>query len=172
MPAAHKKVVIRQFAEGPSWGYLPPSGFLVGEEVVLLLPDGRTKSFLLHTIKLIAYVRDFNLDDAVDPERIGRKTFLGRPRGEGLWLRIGFRDDDQIEGLASFDVGFVDMLVEDRGVMLFPPDGRGNTQKIFVPRAAMHSVELLGAITSPGKRAAAERAKSVVDELQAGLFEG
>ncbi|SEF66535.1 hypothetical protein SAMN05421819_0747 [Bryocella elongata] len=172
MPAARKKVVIRQFDAGPSWGYLPPAGFVEGDAVVLLLPDGRTKPLQLNTIKLIAYVRDFNLDDANDPERLGRKTFLGRPRGEGLWLRIGFPDDDQLEGLTSFDLGFLDMLLEDRGLLLSPPDGRGNTQKIFVPRSAIRSLELLGAISSPSKRVSAERAKELVEELQAGLFEG
>lgn len=172
MPAAHKKVVVRQFDAEPSWGYLPPAGFVSGEEILLLLPDGRTKSLLLTTIKLIAYVRDFNLADSVDPERMGRRTFQGRPRGEGLWLRVGFADDDQVEGLANFDMGFIDMLLEDRGVLMSPPDGRGNTQKVFVPRAAMRSLELLGSISSPAKRAAADRAKAVVDALQAGLFEG
>jgi hypothetical protein len=171
MPSAHKKVVVRQFGIGPSWGYLTPSGFLSGEDVVLLLPDGRTKPFPINTIKLIAYVRDFNLDDALDPERMGRRNFQGRPRGEGLWLRVEFRDEDQLEGLASFDLGFLDMLLEDRGVLLSPPDGRGNTQKVFVPRTAMRTLELLGSIGSPSKRAATDRAKAVIDDLQAGLFE-
>lgn len=171
MATAHKKVVIRRFEADPLWGYLPASGFLAGEQVVLLLPDGRTNPIPFGEIKLIAYVRDFNLADKSDPERMGRRSFAGRPRGEGIWLRVEFRDGDLLEGLAGFDAGFIDMLIEDRGLMFSPPDGRANTQKVFVPRPAIRTVELMGAIVSPAKKAAATGAKAAVEELQAGLFE-
>lgn len=173
MATAHKKVVVRQFGAGPSWGYLPFSGFVQGADVLLLLPDGKTKSIPLNTIKLIAYVRDFNLDDAAEPERLSRRVFQGRPRGEGLWLRLTFLDDDQLEGLADFDLASLDQLLEDRGVLLTPPDGRGNTQKVFVPRSAMQRLDVLATITSPTRRAAAaEKARQDLAALQPELFEG
>jgi hypothetical protein len=64
----------------------------------------------LSEIKHIAYVRDFNLNDSVNPERLTRRTFLARPRTEGLWVRLSFRgqstpsnEPDQLEGLAPLD---------------------------------------------------------------------
>lgn len=172
MASAHKKVVVRQFDAGLAWGYLPASGFVSDGQVTLLQIDGRAKSLSCKDVKLIAYVRDFNLDDTNDPERVGRKTFAARPRGEGLWLRMGFLDGDSLEGLAAFDMGFIDSLLEDRGLFVTPPDGKANAQRIFVPRAALRTVELLGFVTSPSKRAGAARdaAKAMVEKLQTELF--
>ena len=122
---------------------------------------------VLSDIKTISYVTDFNLDDSKDPERLGRKAFSGRPRNEGLWLRVTFRDEDVLEGLVHFDMGFVDSLLEDRGLTLAPPDVRSNTQRVFIPRAALSMVQVLGFIAPPAKRKALERA---VEEIQTGLF--
>ena len=167
MAAGQKKVVIRSFTASLHWGYLPQSDFLRGDGVSLMGVDGRVNPIALNEIKTIAYVRDFNLDDVVDPERIGRRTFLARPRGDGLWLRLTFRDDDTLEGLANVDVGFADSLVKDHGFLLTPPDTRGNTQRVFVPRSALRSIEALGYVTAPSKRATK---RTAVDEGQSSLF--
>jgi len=168
MGTSHKKVVVRGFEAGLAWGYLPAGGFVVGDRVDLMGVDGRIKTLFFSDIKTIAYVRDFNLDDTSEPEQIGRRTFAARPRGEGLWLKIGFRDGDALEGLAAVDVGFLEELIEDRGLFVTPPDTRGNTQRVFVPRAAMRSLETLGYVTSPSKKLAAKKIK---DDAQGGLFE-
>jgi hypothetical protein len=64
-------------------------------------------------------------------------------------------------------MGFIDRLLEDQGVFMVPPDGRGNTLRVFVPRAALKGVEVLGWVTSPTKKLAAKAAR---EALQAGLF--
>jgi len=149
-----------------SWCYLPQSGFVAGDKVEALDISGRAISFELNEIKTIAYVKDFNLDDAVDPEKMGRRSFLGRPRASGLWLKVEFRDGDFLEGLAHFEVQFMDVCVVDRGLRMAPPDARSNTQIVFVPRAAMASVEVLGYVAAPGKK----KAKAASEE-QPRLFE-
>jgi len=165
--AAQKKVVVRQFKGGLSWGYLPASGFFDDGQVTLMQVDGRAKALDFKDIKTICYVRDFNVDDTSDPERLGRRAFPARPRGEGLWLRLGFLDGDSLEGLSSFDMAFVDSLLEDRGLFLTPPDARTNAQRVFVPRAALASLEILGYITAPSKRPSVRPAK---DSGQPRLF--
>jgi hypothetical protein len=165
--AAQKKVVVRQFKGDLAWGYLPASGFFEGAHVTLMQVDGRAKALDFKGIKTISYVRDFNLDDPADPERLGRRTFPARPRGEGLWLRLGFLDGDSLEGLSGFDMAFVDALLEDRGLFVTPPDVRSNAQRVFVPRGALASLEVLGYITAPSKRPAAHPAK---DSGQPRLF--
>jgi len=159
--AAQKKVVVRQFMGGLAWGYLPANGFLEDGQVTLMQVDGRAKAIEFRDIKMICYVRDFNLDDQQDPERLGRRAFPARPRSEGLWLRLGFLDGDTLEGLSSFDMAFVDSLLEERGLFLTPPEVRSNAQRVFVPRSALTSLEVLGYITAPSKRAAAQSAKDV-----------
>src|SRR5215471_15091873 len=96
MSSAHKKVIVRRFLGDTLAGYLPLSGFVRSratdkDRVVDLLDlSGRVTSIPLAEIKHICYVRDFNLNDP-NPERLTRRTFLARPRTEGLWLRLTFR---------------------------------------------------------------------------------
>lgn len=166
MADARKKVVIRSLEGEVSWCYLPQSGFVVGDRVEALDISGRAISFEMSEIKMIAYVKDFNLDDDADPERIGRRSFLGRPRASGLWLKVEFRDGDVLEGLAHFEVQFMDVCMVDRGLRMAPPDARSNTQMVFVPRAAMAGVEVLGYVAVASKKKA-----KTASEIQPGLFE-
>jgi len=170
MGAAQKKVIVRRFEGGVAWGYLPVEGFLRGNAVELMGVDGKVNPIDISEIKLIAYVRDFNLDDAAEPERMGRRTFLGRPRGDGIWVRVGFRDGDVLEGLADVGVAFLETAMMDGGMFLSPPDGRGNTLRVFVPRAAMAGLEVLGWVTAPSKRLA-KAGTQPKSEAQPRLFE-
>ena len=168
MPSsAHKKVIVRR-SRGPGQtdilnGYLALNGFVRSRVtssgsatqagmVDLLDLDGRVLSIPLNEIKLISYVRDFNLADTVNPERLLRRTFLARPRAEGLWLRLTFTAGDMLEGLAPTDQTLLDDLVHDAGLFLIPPDTRSNTQRIFVPRSAIAELVLLAVVTSPSKK--------------------
>jgi hypothetical protein len=158
MAPAQKKVVLRSFSNDLAWGYLPQSGFLRDSEIILMATDGRLTPFPINTLKRIAYVRDFNLDDKLDPERIGRLTFSARPRGDGIWIRLTFRDEEILEGLTTLDLAFADTLLDDHGLFLTPPDPRSNTLRLFVPRPALTSIEVLGYVTAPSLRLAAQRA--------------
>lgn len=170
MASAQKKVIIRTFAGEVAWGYLPQGGFLQVDEVGYIGVDGRLSSFTLNNIRHICYVRDFNLDDRVDPERIGRRAFPARPRGDGLWLRLTFRDQEVLEGLTNFNLGFADSLLEDRGILITPPDARANTQRLFIPRAALQSMEVLGVVTAPSRRILASQGAQAMAETQTKLF--
>jgi hypothetical protein len=101
---------------------------------------------------MISFVRDFNLADTVNPERLTRRAFLARPRSEGLWLRLTFRTGDLLEGLAPTDRSLMDALADDTGLFLTPPDTRSNTQRIYVPRAAIAELLLLAVVTTPSRR--------------------
>jgi len=170
MGTAQKKVIVRRFEGGVAWGYLPVEGFRQGTAVELMGVDGKLNPIDINKIKLITYVRDFNLDDADGPERLGRKTFLGRPRGDGVWVRVGLRDGEVLEGLTDVGVGFLETAEVDGGMFLSPPDGRGNTLRVFVPRAAMAGLEVLGWVTAPSKRAA-KAGSQPKGEAQPRLFE-
>jgi hypothetical protein len=98
-------------------------------------------------------VRDFNLNDTINPERLLRRTFLARPRTEGLWLRITFADGDVLEGLASLDLGLLDDAIDDEGIFLIPPDVRSNTQRLYVPRSSMATLQIVAVITTPSRTA-------------------
>jgi hypothetical protein len=171
MADAQKKVVIRRSGGALAWGYLPSSGFVVDGKVELIEADAKTKTFILNEIETIAYVKDFNLGDNVDPERLGRRNFPARPRGEGLWVRLELRELAPLEGLINVDLVLLSTLSEEQGFFLTPPDGRSNALRVFIPRIAIRGMEVLGWVTSPSKKLAAKTAKQVRLEMQAGLFE-
>lgn len=182
MSSAHKKVIVRRFLGDTLSGYLPLSGFVRSrasdkDRVVDLLDlSGRVSSIPLTEIKHICYVRDFNLNDPTNPERLTRRTFLARPRTEGLWLRLTFRaqsaapasEADQFEGLAPLDITLADDLLNDAGLFLIPPDIRSNTQRIYIPRAAITELQLLAVITTPSRKKPAPGTS--VPSLQEDLF--
>jgi hypothetical protein len=187
MSSAHKKVIVRRFTGDTLPGYLPLSRFVrtrdSGQQeeraVDLLDLSGRVLSLPIQEIKHICYVRDFNLNDSANPERLTRRTFLARPRTEGLWLRLNFRippgststpagEPDIFEGLAPLDLSLADDLVDDAGLFLIPPDIRSNTQRIYIPRAAIADLQLLAVITSPSRRKPTPGAS--IPSLQDDLF--
>jgi hypothetical protein len=182
MSSAHKKVIVRRFLGDTLPGYLPLSGFVRSrisdkDRVIDLLDlSGRVAAIPLSEIKHICYVRDFNLNDPANPERLSRRTFLARPRTEGLWLRLAFRgasatpatETDQFEGLAPLNAALLDDMLDDAGLFLIPPDIRSNTQRIYIPRAAIADLQLLAVITTPSRKKPIPGAQ--VPSLQEDLF--
>jgi hypothetical protein len=168
MSNSRKKVVVRRFSGDTLAGYLPLVGFVRSGLIDLLDLGGRIIPLPLNDIKTVCYVRDFNLSDAVNPERLTRRAFLARPRTEGLWLRMTFRTGELMEGLAPTDRSLLDALVEDAGLFLTPPDTRSNTQRLYVPRAAISEIQLLAVITTPSRKQAltgSGQEESLQDEL-------
>ncbi len=169
MASSRKKVVVRRFSPGLLWGYLPVSGMVQEGQLHLLDLGGRVQPVALTDIKYVSYVRDFNTADTVNPERLLRRTFLSRPRTEGLWLRLTLRDGDRLEGLAPLDLSLADGWAEDLGVQLVPPDIRGNTQRLYVPRAAIEAMETVAVVTTPTRKKAEALAASAAEQ-QPDLF--
>jgi hypothetical protein len=168
MSNSRKKVIVRRFSGDTLPGYLPHVSFVRNGSLDLLDLSGRILTLPLADIKTVCYVRDFNLADTQNPERLTRRAFLARPRSEGLWLRLTFRSGDLLEGLAPTDRSLIDALADDAGLFLTPPDTRSNTQRLYVPRAAITELQLLAVITTPSRRpAAADRPakENLQDEL-------
>lgn len=169
---SRKKVILRRYTPGLLSGYLTSARFQQNGNLDLLDLTGRVVSVPLDGIKMVSFVRDFNTSDVVNPERLLRKTFVARPRTEGLWVRITFTDEDVLEGLAPLDVSLLDSAVDDRGIQIMPPDVRGNVQRIYVPRSAIASLQVLGVVTTPTKKKQVEAATEEREEQQKDLFGG
>lgn len=142
MATSRKKAIARKLTQDWVGGYLPSSGFLNNGAVELLALDGKILQVDASSLKWICYVRDFNSGEAANPERLLRKTFTGRPRTEGLLLRLRLVDGDLIEGLAANDLS----LISVEGLFLTPPDVRSNTQRLWIPHSAIAEMEVLAVI--------------------------
>jgi hypothetical protein len=153
MPSSRKKAIARKFTRDWVAGYVvfdgsSPSGFLNGDTLELLALDGKVLSLELKTIKWLCFVRDFNSGEPSNPEHLLRKTFAGRPRTEGLYLRATLTDGDLIEGIASNDLS----LLTAQGILLTPPDIRSNTQRIWIPAASLTELEVVSVIGGVKKK--------------------
>ncbi len=154
MGSLRKPVIVRKFSRDWCAGY---AGAGLGENTAaleILDPGGKLLTVNWSAIKWVCFVRDLPAGETSNPERLLQKRFAVRPRTPGLWLRMTLTDGDELEGLAANDRS----LVEGAGLLLTPPDTRSNTQKIFVPRQAIQSLEVV-ALIGVGRRggAAAQR---------------
>jgi hypothetical protein len=144
MASTHKKVIVRKMGRDSVQGYVAAAAeFLAGNKLELLNTAGNVVLIDLGEIKGVYFVRDF-----ADSNSLQRKTFTTRPRIEGLWVRLRFRDAEMLEGLMTNDL----TQVRAEGFFLSPPDTRGNVQRIFVPRLALSELTVLAVIGSAAKR--------------------
>ena len=163
MPSSRKKAIARRFSRDWVAGYLSAEGFAPGGLIEILELDGKVISLPSTDVKWVCFVRDFNSGETENPERLLRKTFAGRPRSEGLFLRVKLTDGDLIEGLAANDLS----LVSGDGLFLTPPDVRSNTQRIWIPTTSLAEMEVVAVIGSAAKKKGLPGAE---DERQESLF--
>ncbi|HEX8817905.1 MAG TPA: hypothetical protein VF753_20620 [Terriglobales bacterium] len=137
MPSTHKKVVVRKMDRDSINGYVAPANFVQEGKLELLNTSGNVVAIELRDIKVVYFVRDFGDIDAPS-----RKTFTTRPRTEGLWVRLHFKDNELLEGMMANDLA----LNSAEGFLVNPPDLRSNVQRMFVPRTALDSLTVLAVI--------------------------
>ena len=108
-------------------------------------------------VKSVCFVKDF--EAAAEPRRI----FMTRPKLEGLWVRMLFRDDEIMDGILPNNLLAMDIA----GFTVTPPEPDANNQRVFVPRAALKSIQVLGVVGSPLR---AKRKKTEAAPDQPTLF--
>ncbi len=152
-----KKAVVRRFEKEALYGYINPLSFLQPSGMEMLLADGQFLNVPYSEIKTVAFVREFT-----PPAEGERRVFHTRPKMEGLWVSLRFRDGDAMEGILPNDL----LQLEHYGFTVIPPDPYSNQQRVFAPKAALRSVEVLGVVGSPLKKRKTGAAKE-----QIGLFD-
>ncbi len=158
MPTTHKKVIVRKMDRDSLHGYVAPA-FIVDGKLEILNTAGKVVQIDLAEVKGVYFVREFS-----ESEAFARKTFVTRPRGEGLWVRLRFRDNEVLEGMMANEL----TQLAPEGFFLIPPDTRSNTQKIFVPRTALAAMNVLAVIG--GAQRTRRRAAAAADERQTRMF--
>jgi hypothetical protein len=164
--STRKKVVVRKLDGDSLKGYVDSADFLGPEGARVLDREGRLTTVPLDSIKGIYFVRDFEGDS----NRAERKVFLSRPRLSGIWIRMTFKDNEVMDGLMANNL----LESDPSGFMVTPPDFSSNNLKVFVPRAALGGVEVLGVISNGSARRAIDRARrptaKAAESAQIGLF--
>jgi hypothetical protein len=155
-----KKVVIRRFDREPLAGFVNPHNYLQAGGLELLSTSGVVAVVPYDEVKAVYFVRDFGADEPA-PEK---RTFSSRPKTEGLWVRMRFRDGEVMDGLFPNNL----LQLESPGFTFVPPNPSSNSQRVFVPRSAVTEVHVLGVVGSPLR---ARRARGKAKTEQIGLFE-
>ncbi len=137
MPSTHKKVVVFKLDRDSVNGFMAPSHFVHEGKLEILNTAGNVVGIELSSIKVVYFVREFG-----ELDTSSRKTFTTRPRTEGLWVRLRFKDGESIEGMMPNDLA----TNGPEGYLINPPDLRSNVQRMFVPRSALESVTVLAVI--------------------------
>ncbi|HKX00606.1 MAG TPA: hypothetical protein VJN43_22895 [Bryobacteraceae bacterium] len=154
-----KKVMVRRFDREPLTGFVNPQTYLQASGVELMKPDGTVAIIPYQEVKTVSFVRDFEASEA-QPER---RVFHSRPKMDGLWVRMRFRDGEIMDGVLSNNL----LQLEPYGFTFIPPEPYSNSQRIFSPRAALSELHVLGVVGSPLSR----RRRKEVSKEQIGLFE-
>lgn len=164
MSLSRKKAIVRRFTRDWVAGYVSVADFVRDGALEILDLSGKVLKIPADEVKWLCFVRDFNSGEYDNPEKLARKSFSGRPRGEGLWLRLQFRDGDVLEGLSENSIG----LLDADGFFLTPPDTRSNTQRVWLPRTSLTELEVVAVIGGTAKKKPAGAAKP--EERQETLF--
>jgi hypothetical protein len=137
-------------------GFVNASAFLTPQGIEILGTSGALSVLPYVDVKSVFFVRDFTGSNPAG----ARRTFLSRPKLAGIWVRLTFRDGDLLDGIMPNNL----LQFEPEGILMIPPDG---AQRVFVPRVALTSVQVLGVVGSPLRVSR----KKPAGRDQIGLFE-
>ncbi len=155
--STNKKVLVRRFEREALTGFVNPQSYLSDTGIELISPEGFVTVAPFGEVKAVCFVREFG------EEAEERRVFASRPKSAGLWVELRYRDGDRQEGLLSGDL----LHAPPEGFLVTPPDPGSNVQRLFVPRAALAEVRVLGVVGSGAR----PRAPKAVVKDQIPLFE-
>ena len=141
-------MIVRKTDKETLRGYVNPQNYVKAEGVEILTIAGQVVLLPYPEVKAVYFVRDFE----GDREHVERKVFTSRPKLDGLWLRMKFKDNEILDGIIPNNL----LLFTDKGFTVVPPDPFANNQRIFVPKAALSELLVLGVIGNPLKKKAAK----------------
>ncbi len=147
--STHKKVIVVLADKKPLRGYLNPVRLGRADPIDLLTPEGEHIEVPLARVRSVYFVREFT--DDFEPER---KAFLSRPKLDGLWVKLRYNDGETLEGVVPNDL----LPLLDNGLQITSPDLNSFTDRIFVPRAALTEVTVLGVVGIARRKPAAAAA--------------
>jgi hypothetical protein len=134
-----KKVVVRRFDREVLTGFVNVFSYLQPNAVEILRPDGTLALLPYDEVKSVCFVKDFEAES--EPGKI----FMTRPKLEGVWVRMLFRDGEVLDGILPNNLLAWDIM----GFTVTPPEPDSNNQRVFVPRSALKTIQILGVVGSP-----------------------
>jgi len=157
--STNKKVVVERYEREALRGFVNPQTWLSEDGIELLSAEGSVRKIPYSEIKVVSFVKDLE----ATPASTDRRMFTTRPKTEGLWVRMLFRDGDHLDGILANEL----LQIDPHGFSVVPPDSSANARRVYVPRAALSTLKVLGVIGSPLRR----RKRTPPSKNQIKLFE-
>lgn len=139
--STNKKSVIRRFDREAVAGFVNPQTYLHASGIEVLTLAGAAMVLPYDEVKMVCFVREFETGEPSGETRL----FQTRPKMSGLWVRMRFRDNEVMDGLMANNL----LQVEACGYTFVPPNPNANNQRIFVPKAALVELQVIGVVGSP-----------------------
>jgi hypothetical protein len=136
-----KKVVVKRFERESVTGFVNPQNCFQVGGIEVLSPSGTVVLLPYTDVKVVCFVKDFSSAGAETEPRL----FHARPRMEGLWVRMLFRDGELMDGLLTNNL----LELEPFGFTVVPPNPSSNNQRMFVPKDALKEFHVLGVVGGP-----------------------
>ncbi len=152
--STHKRVLVRKMNKEVVRGYVNPQTFLKSEGVEILSVTGQVVSLSYKEVKGVHFVRDFE----GNPSHLERKVFTSRPKLDGLWLRMKFKDNEVLDGILPNNL----LLVGEKGFTVVPPDPYANSQRIYVPKSSLAELTVMGVIGNPLRHPLRQKKRAAV----------
>jgi hypothetical protein len=140
---SNKKAIVHRFDREPLAGFVSSGALISGNDLQFLSPDGVLQAVPASQVKAISVTRDWS------ETRAWTKTSYGvRPRHQGLWVRMQFRDGEVLEATMPNNL----LGLESECFSIMPPDPPPGMQRLYIPRVALTEFEVLGVVGSPLKK--------------------
>lgn len=141
--STNKKVQIVRFDREAVPGFVNPTTYLSERGVEVLTLAGNVIVLPYEEIKAVHFVQEFD-----PPAVLERSKFNTRPKLDGLWVRMTFRDQDTLEAVLPNNL----LHLEPFGFTVIPPDFSYSNKRLFVPKPALNEMQVLGVVGSPLRR--------------------
>jgi len=112
--STHKKIIAETLDGNKQQGYVKFPNFAKEKGLELLNSEGQHIQIPWKSLKIVWFVRDW---DESTPSNLQSSTFSRRPRLEGLWVRLRFKDDTLLDGILVNDL----LHLNPKGFLVTPP---------------------------------------------------
>ena len=138
-----KRVLAVRFDREPIAGFID-AGTYLRPEGIRSNAVGHISVLPYQDVKAVCFVKDFESFGGWKENRL----FTSRPKTEGLWVRLQFRDGDQLDGVLPGNL----LLLKAQGFSLAPANVSFQNQRVFVPRAALTETKVMGVVGAQARQ--------------------
>lgn len=120
-----------------------PADYLRESHLEMITNEGKLETLPYQEVKAVCFVAEEGKANLFSESPV----FERRPRLAGIWARFTFSDGDRLDGILPHSL----LDWPEQGYSITPPRAGPGRQRVFLPRAALSSAQLLGVVGATAK---------------------